>query len=62
MANDVQLAVYMDESLKARLDHLKETQGVSIAQFIRLAIEDRLNMIEQALSAIPNVERQQPPV
>jgi len=42
MALETQLTVLIAEKTKARLDALRDAEGVNISQFIRLAIEERL--------------------
>ncbi len=42
MANDIQVAVYLDADMKAALDQLREDEGIAVNAFIRLAIAERL--------------------
>ena len=53
MANDVQLAVWIDKTTKDRLDSLRENYGVSVAFFVRQAIDERLDVYEQTLAKLP---------
>ena len=47
--DDVAMTVYIDATTKARLDALKESQGIALSKFVELATIERLDRIEAAL-------------